>query len=333
MTRRFLHLVAVLIIAGCSSYTIVHKHDDPKEVTQTPAPPVAPVAPSATPVEPTLPMAMATVLVVSKGTATGTMGAGRPPSSTPAITPIHPPVSPPVVSRDTVRDPEKVYRQGEKLTFDVKWYAVTAGEATMEIGPHEMQGGESSWHFITRAYSTLLFFFKVNDRIESWASRSRLLPLRFEKHLHEGSHTKDLAMTFDRPKAQAVYFWRDKEKRDHNYPYPLGPDCRDLLGAFYWFRTMDLPPVGQEVNLCVHTDKTNFQLAVSVLGRETVKVPAGEFKTILIKPRLTFEGLFNQQGDVKIWLTDDETRIPVLVQSKVRLLGSVNIVLRKLERP
>jgi hypothetical protein len=235
---------------------------------------------------------------------------------------------PPPGARPAGRDPARVYRPGEKLTFDVKWYAITAGEATMEVAP-----AGTDWQFIARARSTLVFFFKVDDRIESVSTRDRLLPLRFEKHLHEGSHRKDLSMTFDRAAAAATYYWTDKEGRHHAYPYPLGPDCRDLLGAFYWFRTMELPPVGREVNLCVHTDKTNYPLAVKVLGRETIRVPAGEFHTVLIKPRLNFEGLFRQRGDVLIWMTDDEARIPVLVQSKVFLLGSVNIVLTHLVRP
>lgn len=236
-------------------------------------------------------------------------------------------------ARVTVRDPARVYRAGERLTFDVKWYAITAGEAIMEIAPQEDTPEGAAWRFIARARSTLVFFFKVDDRIESLSTRDRLLPIRFEKHIHEGRHHKDLATSFDRKVGHAIYEWRDKEGRDHRYPYPWEDGCRDLLGSFYWFRTMDLPPPGREATLCVHADKTNFRLAVKVLRRETIRVPAGEFRTILIKPRLTFEGLFRQKGDVFIWLTDDEARIPVLVQSKVFLLGSVNIVLKKLERP
>ncbi|MEK7475891.1 MAG: DUF3108 domain-containing protein [Candidatus Coatesbacteria bacterium] len=223
-----------------------------------------------------------------------------------------------------VRPPAEVLKVGEKLTYDVKWYALTAGQGTLTLGPMETVGADRCWHIIARATSKLIFFFKVDDRIESFCTADDLLPARFEKHLHEGGYRKDLVATFDRKTHGAT--WGQLQ-------VPLGEDCRDLLGAFYYFRTMNLPQPGNEVNVCVHTDKTNFPMGVTILRRETVKVPAGEFHTILIKPRLKFEGLWRQRGDVLIWVTDDAARIPVLVQSKVHLLGSVNVVLTKIERP
>jgi len=68
-----------------------------------------------------------------------------------------------------------------------------------------------------------------------------------------------------------------------------------------------------------------------VVKREKVKVPAGTFNTVCIKPKLKFEGLWRQKGDIHIWLTDDDRRLPVLVTSKVFLLGTVDIVLVKME--
>ena len=232
-----------------------------------------------------------------------------------------PPVPKP---KANVRPPAEILRVGETLTYDVKWYAITAGQATLTLAPMETVGSDRCWHIVARATSKLIFFFKVDDRIESFCTADELLPARFEKHLHEGGYRKDLVATFDRKAHGATW---------GHLQVPLAEDCRDLMGAFYWFRTMALPQPGNEVNVCVHTDKTNFPMGVTILRRETVKVPAGTFKTILIKPRLKFEGLWRQRGDVLIWVTDDAARIPVLVQSQVHLLGSVNVVLTKIARP
>ena len=231
---------------------------------------------------------------------------------------------PPPSPKPVVRPPTDVFGVGESLTFDVKWYAITGGQATLTLAPMETVNGEACWHIVARAMSKFVFFFKVDDRIESFCTADELLPARFEKHLHEGGYRKDLVATFDRKHHGAMW---------GTVSVPLTADCRDLLGAFYWFRTMALPPPGKEVSVCVHTDKTNFPMGVTILRRETVKVPAGTFQTILIKPFLKFEGLWRQRGDVLIWVTDDAARIPVLVRSKVFLLGSVDVVLTKLERP
>lgn len=42
---------------------------------------------------------------------------------------------------------------------------------------------------------------------------------------------------------------------------------------------------------------------------------------MVITPLLKPEGIFARTGDMHIWLTDDERRIPVLMKSKVRTGG------------
>ncbi len=56
-----------------------------------------------------------------------------------------------------------------------------------------------------------------------------------------------------------------------------------------------------------------------MLRNERVRVPAGEFATVVIKPILQSEGIFLKKGEVYIWLTDDEKRIPVMVKSRVKI--------------
>ena len=49
-----------------------------------------------------------------------------------------------------------------------------------------------------------------------------------------------------------------------------------------------------------------------------------------MKPKLKFEGLFRQKGDIEIWLTDDARRIPVMMNGKV-VIGSVTATLTQVE--
>jgi len=65
---------------------------------------------------------------------------------------------------------------------------------------------------------------------------------------------------------------------------------------------------------------------VQVLRREKVKTKLGEFDTVVIKPLMKSEGIFNRKGDVYIWLTDDKKRIPVKLESKVAI-GSITATL------
>jgi len=85
---------------------------------------------------------------------------------------------------------------------------------------------------------------------------------------------------------------------------------------------MDLE-VGKSVYIENHADRKNYPLEIRVLGRERIKVPAGEFDCIKVEPILRAAGLFKNEGRLTIWMTDDEHKIPVLMKSKV-VIGSIS---------
>jgi hypothetical protein len=71
-------------------------------------------------------------------------------------------------------------------------------------------------------------------------------------------------------------------------------------------------------------------LDVKYLGKETVTVPAGTFDCIVVEPLVKEGGLFKHEGNIIIWLTDDEAKLPVKVKTKV-VIGSVDANLSSYE--
>ncbi len=59
-----------------------------------------------------------------------------------------------------------------------------------------------------------------------------------------------------------------------------------------------------------------------MLRRERVKVPAGEFSTIVVRPIIKTRGIFSKGGEAEVYLTDDDRRLLVLLRSKLKV-GSV----------
>ena len=73
----------------------------------------------------------------------------------------------------------------------------------------------------------------------------------------------------------------------------------------------------------------------TVVGRETVTVPAGTFDTYLVEPDLEHVGgVFKKSKDakLKVWVTADERRIPVKVASRV-VVGNFYAELERLSAP
>lgn len=208
---------------------------------------------------------------------------------------------------------------GEKLVFSVQYGLVTAGEATLEVRNLAALGGRPCYRIVSDARTNDFFskFFEVRDRYESYMDTTNLYSLRYEKHVREGKFKRDDVVDFDQVAHRAIY---------KNKQVPIPPRAQDVLSAMYYVRTLPLE-VGQSISLANHTDGKNYPLIIKVLGRERVKVDAGEFDCIIVEPVLRGPGVFTQKGRLTVWLTDDRRRMPVLMKSKV-VIGHVAAILK-----
>ncbi len=86
--------------------------------------------------------------------------------------------------------------------------------------------------------------------------------------------------------------------------------------------------VGKKVGVDVFDSGTFARIGVDVLRKESITVPdVGTFGAIIIRPLVETEGLFSKKGDIYIWLSDDDQRIPLGSRRSVPI-GAVTAELR-----
>lgn len=221
---------------------------------------------------------------------------------------------------NNIRVPFKI---GERLEYRAYWLFIPAGQANLNVQGTAFIDGQECFHFSGQAFTRILFFFKVDDRANSYATVRDLTSLAFDKRVKEGRYRKEASVKIDWKRQIANY--GDKE-------LPINAGCRDALAAFYYFRTLDNLEVGQVFNLCVF-ERKSYPLLVKVEKREEIEVAAGKFKTVLLKitPDPNFEGLFRNKGDIWAWLTDDNRKILVKLKASLPILGTIRIELDKFE--
>ncbi|MFH1414870.1 MAG: DUF3108 domain-containing protein [Elusimicrobiota bacterium] len=209
---------------------------------------------------------------------------------------------------------------GEKLTFSIRWGMITCGYAHMEVREKIKLSGRDTYRIVTTARSAQFFdpFYKVRDRVESYIDVENLYTVRYEQSNREGSYKKDLKIIYDHEHKVAF---------ENNHKFDITEGIQDVLSALYYLRTKELE-VGKSYEFDVGTGKKTWPLVVDVISREKVNVPAGEFKTIKVIPRLREEGIFKAKGDLEVWLTDDERKYPVQMKSKIEF-GTISAVLIK----
>ncbi|MCC5788725.1 MAG: DUF3108 domain-containing protein [Opitutales bacterium] len=212
------------------------------------------------------------------------------------------------------------FEPGEELTFNLRWGLFDVGTAVLTVNPMAEIDGEEVWHF-TMTIRTNSFadnFYRVRDRVDGYLTKDfqrSLLYLRKQ----EGSHKRDVRVEFDWEKNQVTYI-NEGEARE---PLDLEDYSFDPLSVFFKFRTLDLTP-GSSMELPV-TDGRRFVDGVgTVEAGQTIRVPAGEFETVLALPDMRDVGAAFDQAEgatLRIWLSDDERRLPVRLSSRV-VVGS-----------
>jgi hypothetical protein len=206
---------------------------------------------------------------------------------------------------------------GERLTYDAYFGPLRAGEGTMEVLAREDVRGHETWHtrFSVRGGVP---FYRVDTMLESWFSTSCFHSLRFvqDQDVGEKERIRRVEIFPDR----GVY--QENEKPE----VPTVASPLDDGSFFYFVRTLELE-VGKTYSFDRYFRPDRNPVIIKVLRRESVRVPAGTFKAIVVQPIIKTRGIFSEDGEAQIWFSDDADRIMLQMKTKLKF-GSLNLYLK-----
>lgn len=222
------------------------------------------------------------------------------------------------------------FQRGELLEYRVHYGAVTAGTAKLEVKKDPvMMHGRPCYHMVGQGISSKSFglFFRVNDRYETYVDEESLMPWKFKRRIEEGDFKHYSEVEFDQVKNKA---YERRSSVSHITTYDVPAYIQDVMSAFYYARTMDYTDAkeGQRYHFQNFIDKKVHDLDVQFLAREVIEVGGIKYRTVKLKPLVREGGIFQHEGDLYLWISDDANRIPVRVESGL-VIGSVQVDLDK----
>jgi hypothetical protein len=209
---------------------------------------------------------------------------------------------------------------GEKLEYKVGYKFITAGTGYFYILPDPIYvNGRKCYdiQFQVKSLKSLEWIYKVKDSYRTVLDINGIFPWTFEQHVREGNYKRDFVADFDQVNNYAYIKKKDKKYKVPSYVH-------DIVSAFFYVRTLDLGSMkpGYTFYMQNFFDDTTYTLGVKIHGRQTIEVEAGKFRCIVIEPLVVEGGLFKSEGNIYIWVTDDERKMPVKVATKI-LIGYV----------
>ena len=211
------------------------------------------------------------------------------------------------------------FRDGERLTYTLQFNVIKMGRGYLSVEANDTISGVQSYHVKFQAKTSKFAdkIYKVRDKIDIWLNQSDLTMIKLVKEINEGNYHKNYTTSIDYNNSIAIV---------NNDTLKITGAVRDPYSLLYYFRTIPLE-IGQILDFTTLDNKklTDFQVIID--SKETVKTPAGTFRCIIIKPFRKGKTLLKNDGDMKIWFSDDELRLPVQIQIKLKF-GSMLLQLR-----
>lgn len=230
--------------------------------------------------------------------------------------------------------PEPAFVAGEKLSYVVSYRAklvpnTEVAGVTLQVSG-DTKDGVPLLHVNAsgRVFGFFRWFFDLNDQYDTWLDPVTLRPIYFGSEIREAGYRFSSYFHYDWDRMKVHTRYRNhKNPEESKKTMDLTDGSYDAIALFYNLRSSDLSQMkdGESHHLKLVIEDTIRTIRYRFIGRERKRIKDwGQIKTLKFACQLaTSTGeSFEDGSEFFVWITDDPNRIPVLVESPIRV-GSI----------
>lgn len=216
--------------------------------------------------------------------------------------------------------------------FSEAW--VTAGNVSFEMSERAVNGVP---HLVCIAKGNTSpafdLFYKVRDEYATVFHPKTLQPKFFFRRVNEGGFKIMNDLDF---RQDSLYVTADVMDSKHPRSFSthsIESNTQDIISAILYCRTLNYAKLdsGGLYQFPLFIDNELHHVGVRYLGKVHTTTEYGEYDCIVLQPILITGRVFDQANEMRIYVTDDAQRIPVYIESPLKV-GKVVAVLTKYRR-
>ena len=210
--------------------------------------------------------------------------------------------------------PNSSFGAGEKLEYRVHYGFINAAEAKVEISNSIVKVNNRPCYRVNVTGRTVGAFdlvSRVRDQWRSYIDTAAILPQMFSQNIEENKYRKQETVMFNHG-SNVVYAEEKKERKSYKVP----DNIHDVISGYYFLRTMDFDRIseGQTVEVPTFFSGEVYPMRVKYRGKDVVKTKFGRIKVLKLNPIMPNNKLFKGEDSIRIWVSDDENKVPVKVE-------------------
>lgn len=213
---------------------------------------------------------------------------------------------------------------GERMRYSARYGPFGVGEATMEVaGLDSVRGVETvrlRFHIKGGA-----LWYHLDQLLESWVGRADFRSRRYVTDTDERGRKRHNRWDIFPDSG----FYREEGV---DTVRPTVPDPLDDAAFMYWIRTVPLE-VGKRYEYRRYFRPDRNPVIIVVEKKERISVAGQKFNAIVVRPIIPKgRGIFAEQAEAHIWLSDDSRRLMLALQSNFSF-GTVTLKLKEFVVP
>lgn len=215
------------------------------------------------------------------------------------------------------------FKAGEKLEYKLNYGFLNASYASLSL-KEEVLDGEKVFRATSVGRTTGLarLFFKVDDIYETFFSLDNVKPIKSIRDIYEGGYEREAETKYDYESNTAFFY--DKLK-NINKEFKIHSEIQDIISTFYYLRKhldISLLKPNDLIYVDIFFDKEIYPFKMMFLGKERIKTKFGLVECLKLRPYMESGRVFRDNEGIKIWVTNDENRVPIKVKADLRV-GSI----------
>jgi hypothetical protein len=224
--------------------------------------------------------------------------------------------------------PFTAFKDGETFTYRVGFAVFNkAGEITIAAHEQKFEGADVMRVTTdTRSRGIVRGLYAFDNSAEVMIEKASGRMLHVKESGADPKRATDSEISFDYGTRKAKYTDRVRTERSTEIAIPEG-DPVDLISALVQTRDWNLKP-GDKRDLLVQFGRDFYPLTIKAEGYEEVRTPLGTYNTLVLVPRMEKDpkGLFKKGGEIKVWISQDASNLPVKMQLKLNF-GAATLLL------
>ena len=215
------------------------------------------------------------------------------------------------------------FKSGEKLEYRLNYGFFYASYACLTLKVEVLDGIKVlRATSIGRTTGLARLFFKVDDIYETFFPKEKVKPVKSIRDIYEGGYEMEAQTIYDYKNNKALFYDKLKNIKKE---FDIHPDIQDIISTFYYLRKhFDISSLKPNdlIYVDIFFDKEIYPFKMMFLGIERIKTKFGIVECMKLRPYMESGRVFRDNEGIKIWVTNDDNRVPIKVKADLRV-GSI----------